>query len=257
MKRTLVSLFLLLAAAAPLWPGVVQQPSPRLPTREAPSRVGGPPGAAPQLPRSFVALIAPEDTGGREIHALLLAGNWPGAKEAALRIFVAGEIREPWQAERLALLALAEAGGGDEDTAICHWQAAEGLDPRLRQTDLSAFPAPARNLRQSASLAPAEPGAAAAAGEVSRVGGEVHRPVKANGASPLFKVRSARKGLVVMDSIVDERGRVRRPVVSQALGAGMDAISLETVCRMRFRPATKRGMPVPVVYTVTMNFMSQ
>ena len=62
------------------------------------------------------------------------------------------------------------------------------------------------------------------------------------------------EGRVIVQFVVDERGRVVDPVVVRGLGAGCDEAAVRAVSRARFRPGTRHGEPVKVKMTVPITF---
>jgi TonB family protein len=90
-----------------------------------------------------------------------------------------------------------------------------------------------------------------------RVGGNVTRPEKISGAPPAYTVeaRKARvTGVVILEAVIDEQGNVTDVKVLKGLPAGLDQSALEAVQSWKFNPATLDGRPVPVYYTLTVNF---
>ena len=62
------------------------------------------------------------------------------------------------------------------------------------------------------------------------------------------------EGRVIVQFVVDERGRVVDPVVVRGLGAGCDEAAVRAVSRARFRPGTRHGKPVKVKMSVPITF---
>lgn len=94
-------------------------------------------------------------------------------------------------------------------------------------------------------------------GQPQRVEGEVARPVKIAGANPQYTglARAFRvQGIVILEAIIDKEGNVRclRALKRQPLGLTEAAMS--AVQGWKFKPATLRGQPVKVYYTLTVNF---
>jgi len=87
----------------------------------------------------------------------------------------------------------------------------------------------------------------------------ITRPQKTVDVAPVYPAaaRAARKeGVVILETVIDARGnvesvRVLRPV------ALLDDAAVAAVRQWRFTPALLNGEPVPVVMTVTVNFMLQ
>jgi TonB family protein len=97
----------------------------------------------------------------------------------------------------------------------------------------------------------------APAGPPYRVGGEVTRPEKVSGGPPQYTelARRARvTGVVIVEAIVDEQGNVTNMRVLKGLPMGLDRQAVEAVQTWKFKPATLSGKPVPVYYTLVVNF---
>ena len=154
--------------------------------------------------------------------------------------------------------AIAEAGDGKEDLAICHYQAAQTIEPRLYGADLSAFGAPGALLMHHPwGVVGQEPSPRSAqASEAEKR--TVTRPEIVSRRFPVFPdyAKSFRiQGSVVFESIIDERGEIRDPVLlSSGPTLGFDASVLDAVCEWRFKPALFEGKPVDVFYTMTVTF---
>jgi TonB family protein len=160
----------------------------------------------------------------------------------------------------LALRALAAAGMGREDQAICRFQAAQTLEPRLYGADLAAFGAAGALLMRHPWRAPqAECGQGTLSPPFGAGGGgEPTKPEPINRRLPAFPEyarQSEIHGAVVVNSVLSETG-VPRWVVLQQPGpsAGLDASALDAICDWRFKPATLEGRPVRVIYTLNVNF---
>lgn len=105
----------------------------------------------------------------------------------------------------------------------------------------------------SAFQAPAPP----AAGPPYRVGGEVTRPERISGETPVYTeiARRARvMGVVILEAIIDEQGNVAETRLLKGLPMGLDRAAVEAVRTWKFQPATLKGEPVPVYYVLTVNF---
>jgi TonB family protein len=206
-----------------------------------------------------LAEIAPLSGELAEVEALLRAQSWREARQRAGKLWAAaldhGDPSRGFFAITFALRALAEAGAGEEDAAICHWQAAQALEPLFYHADLSAYGAPGELLerfrwgRQMADR-PAQ---------LSR-GDEISRPeIRSQATKPEYP-RAARKalrrGTIIVQTLIDDRGTVRDPAVLQSMAdpKGLDATALDSVCSWRFRPAVLAGRPVPIQYVLTVNY---
>lgn len=98
---------------------------------------------------------------------------------------------------------------------------------------------------------------AAETNRLLRVGGEVLAPIKIHTPSPRYPevARRARKeGVVIVEAIIDETGNVVRTEVIKSAPMGLDDAAVEAVSKWRFEPATLRGEPVPVLFSLTVKF---
>ena len=100
-------------------------------------------------------------------------------------------------------------------------------------------------------------GTAWAAGPM-KVEGNVKPPKIVNHVQPEYPA-SAREdkieGTVILNTVIDERGRVRNPTVAESSGnAELDRSASDAVAQWTFQPATLDGKPVEVYYTLTIRF---
>jgi protein TonB len=159
----------------------------------------------------------------------------------------------------LFLRAARAANGAAEAPAAA--SPAERQAARERQAMLD-------RLVQPTAIPGTEPAAAAAAPGTPRpagaeaTGGEADLPVEAgggivspvliesSGVKPVYPeeaLRAGLEGLVVLEAIVDERGRVGHDIkVVRRLGHGFDEAAVAAVRQWRFRPATRDGKPLKV-----------
>ncbi len=152
----------------------------------------------------------------------------------------------------LALKALAQAGEGQTDGAICRWQAAQTLEPRLYGADLSAYGAAGKLLEDHPWGEPLGPTRA-----ILRGSGIQHPDVE-NHVKPKYPGDARtqhKKGTVVVASVITEKGAVRNlALLTPDSLPGMEASALDALCDWRFKPAVYQGQPVAVDYTLTTNF---
>jgi protein TonB len=95
--------------------------------------------------------------------------------------------------------------------------------------------------------APAEP---------RRVGGEIERPVKIRDVKPEYPpfARAAGiQGLVILETVIDERGRVASTRVLRSVPM-LDQAAMAAVRQWQFTPTRLNGVPIAVVMTVTIDF---
>lgn len=104
--------------------------------------------------------------------------------------------------------------------------------------------------------APAEP-----AREVFRVGGSVTRPVVVDRVpldlAALGQNRNRKAGVVIVETVIDEKGSVQSVRTLKGLDPEIDAAVLANVRQWKFKPGTIAGKPVPVYYTLTANIEVQ
>ena len=101
------------------------------------------------------------------------------------------------------------------------------------------------------------PVAAPVQDEVLTVGGAVSRPVQLTGQAPRYTnvARCGRiEGTVILQAIIDERGRVSDVQILRGLPMGLDQAAVDAVQSWTFEPAKLGGRPVKVYYTLTVKF---
>jgi len=226
-------------------------------------------------PLTALVTLSPQ---AAKLEALLRENNWPKADKGARKAW-AEELgdKQPSRerlAAVLALRALAQAGAGEKESAICRWQAAQHLDERLYDADLTSYGAAGELLDHN------RWGVARAAS-----GSEgLQVPALAKSAPFPFpsKVKELLQGTVMLAGIVDTSGAVHQPVIVQIFsnlrgaedafqpagaltdGSGardltrLVAISaLDALCDWRFRPATLDGKAVAYQGAIPVGFNSQ
>jgi TonB family protein len=90
-----------------------------------------------------------------------------------------------------------------------------------------------------------------------RVGGNILPPKKTKDVRPAYPAiaQSARvQGVVILEAIIGVDGRVQDAKVLRSIPL-LDAAAIEAVRQWEFTPTTLNGLPVPVIMTVTVNFM--
>ena len=96
------------------------------------------------------------------------------------------------------------------------------------------------------------------AGAPYRVGGDVKAPIVIRRVEPQYpdEARQNRiSGIVIVECIIGKDGRVKDVVVLKGLPYGLDQAAVEAVKRWEFKPATLAGVPVDVIFNLTINFM--
>jgi len=227
-----------------------------------------PPARTPLLK---LATLSPK---AAKVEALLRSGSWLRADKSAGKAWDEELNDEHPSRARLAailtLRALAEAGAGERDAAICRWQAAQHLDKRLYNADLSSYGAAGAMLERN------RWGVTRAASGNERVQ-KPELEKKISFAYPSVSRKSGQlQGIIVLAGIVDQRGAVRQPVIVQLVsnsrgdaepvGVLTDehgalnlprllAISaLDSLCDWRFRPATEDGKAVAFHGAIPVSF---
>jgi TonB family protein len=194
---------------------------------------------------------------------LLRAKQWQDARELARMQFLilAGYVDKypglPGTA--FALEALAEAGLGNDGSAICLWNAAQKVDPKLAKADLSAFGAPGGVLQshplQEPGAGGSEPLKVPAPG--SPEASKMRRPEILAQTKPRYPLAARRgriEGKVIVEGVIGTDGRVSHLKVLAGQPMGLDLAAIEAICEWHFKPATLEGKPVPVYYVLTVNF---
>jgi hypothetical protein len=223
----------------------------------------------PPAKRSFKEVAPPAHSPGvSEIVDLLQGGEARKAASLAGKAWSKaldlGVPSRSYAATLMALRALASAEW--KDTAICLWQAAQGVEPALYHLDLSSFgtagelldhnrfgEARAEGTGDALTYPATRPatGAAITRPELLR---ETQQKPYADGAVRFLGFG----GQVVIEVIIDELGSLRDPVILSAKGGlfGFDLASLDALCHWRFRPASVNGKPVRTYYVLTTNLGS-
>ena len=178
------------------------------------------PGGGPSLTGNAV-----RDGKLARVEGLLRSASWAEARESVrglwretLEIPTGDPQRE--LATFLMMRAVAEAGLGMEAEAVCRWQAAQYVEPRLRNADLSAYGPAGRLLEQN----PREP-------EENLTGERAGKAVKKTTPEyPQGALRAlAAKGKIVLGATIGPAGAVRQPRVlrvetgGKPLLTGLDA----------------------------------
>jgi TonB family protein len=223
------------------------------------------PEAPAPVPYRFFGGVEPLLNEQTQVVDLLTAGKWAEAQKLAREQFLvlAGHVEKyPGLAgTALALEALADAGLGNEATALCRWQAAKTVDPKLANADLSSFGAAGALLKDGPSRPPStrEPLnlAKMTDEEKKERASKVQKPEILTQVKPEYTVAARREkvqGKVVLESIIDEEGNIANLRVLEGQPMGLDLAASEAVCGWRFKPASLDGQAVKVYYVLTVNF---
>ncbi|HVT61386.1 MAG TPA: energy transducer TonB [Thermoanaerobaculia bacterium] len=200
--------------------------------------------AAPEPP-SLDAMLSAEPAVAAA-HQLILDGAYDRAEAAARDLLMAGTL----PARAFALLALAEAKAGRDDSAACRWQLAQLLEPGLATADLSSYGAVGAFLSRHGLESVGLPESYAPAPGLVPPRPETTSPPRYT--EPAKKARL--QGLVIAQAVISETGAVLRPRVLKGLPLGLDRAALDAICDWHFVPAAKDGVPIAVVLNLTVNF---
>lgn len=90
-----------------------------------------------------------------------------------------------------------------------------------------------------------------------RVGGDVLPPIAIRHVNPMYP-ESARRdgiaGIVIVEVLIGKDGRVKDAAVRKGLPDGLSEAAVDAVRQWEFKPATRNGEPVDVVFNLTINF---
>ena len=162
--------------------------------------------------------------------------------------------------------ALAEAGLGDMEAAEWDWYVAKTLDPTVTTLDLTPFGAAGVSLKAFGTGNKIERQEASEVQDPARVCDPqkemcVQKPEliqRSDLSYPDALQAACTEGMVVVESIIDEDGKIRYPHLKESPGGPVMAFAaLESLRSWRFKPATLEGKPVKVYYTLTVNFKAQ
>jgi|GEM_PF-6086141 len=90
-----------------------------------------------------------------------------------------------------------------------------------------------------------------------RAGGDVKAPVAIRRVEPHYPAdaRDARvQGIVVLETVVNKEGRITSVNVLKPLPSGLSEAAVDAVRRWEFKPGTRNGEPVDVIFNLTLNF---
>jgi periplasmic protein TonB len=96
--------------------------------------------------------------------------------------------------------------------------------------------------------------------EIVRFDGTMTRPAQLSGRQPRYTEvarRAGVQGTVILEAVIDKKGRVSNVRVLKGLPMGLDAEAVSAVQEWRFEPARIGSQPVAVYYTLTVNFQIQ
>ncbi|MEA2163474.1 MAG: periplasmic protein TonB [Thermoanaerobaculia bacterium] len=90
-----------------------------------------------------------------------------------------------------------------------------------------------------------------------RVGGDVNAPTATRRVEPIYTdaaLKAKIEGIVIVETIIDRDGNVTDVRVLKGLPLGLDRAAIDAVKRWKFTPGTLNGQPIPVIFTLTVNF---
>ena len=119
------------------------------------------------------------------------------------------------------------------------------LNEQLRVQGLAPATAPA----------PASPASPTAG--VIRVGRDIKQPKQLKRVEPIYPTDAKAAGLtgmVILEAIIDTQGRVRQATVLRHVSPSIDQAALAAVNQWVYAPTLLNGVPVEVVFTLTVNF---
>lgn len=96
--------------------------------------------------------------------------------------------------------------------------------------------------------------------EVVRFNGTMTRPVQLSGRQPRYNELARRGGVqgsVILEAVIDKKGRVSNVRILKGLPMGLDAEAVSAVQEWVFEPAKLDGRAVSVYFTLTVNFQIQ
>ena len=85
----------------------------------------------------------------------------------------------------------------------------------------------------------------------------IARPVLISRVEPVYPElarRTRQSGTVILQTVIDENGRVTNVEVIKGLGGGLQQAAIDAVSRWRFEPARMNGRPVKVFFNLTVQF---
>jgi TonB family protein len=196
----------------------------------------------------------------------LRAGDFKKARsisEALVREMLhrieSGENAGRLMGQTLLLRALGAAGRNQTREALWDWHSARAMNPKLTQADLAVYGPAGEALREASEKEnlPKKPDRNNPAVSAPKTAGNVTRPMKVKGEAPIYPpaLRAAcTQGVVTLEGVIDQKGHVAAPAPLESPDPILTLAALETLRTWRFKPATFRGKPVAVYYTLTIGF---
>jgi TonB family protein len=160
----------------------------------------------------------------------------------------------------LVVRALGEAGLGHSQEATWDWFAAQAVQPTLTEAVLADHGPAGAALIAMIDQVPQIPSLKERENRKRQLKAnkkKVTRPIKTWGGPPRYPkaLRSVcTEGVVVMESVIDQAGKVNRPQLVKSPSPLLTLATMESWRTWLFKPATLEGQPVDVYYSLTMNF---
>jgi len=136
-------------------------------------------------------------------------------------------------AKTVSLRASAEEGLGNADNAIWYWQVARLLDPQIVQSEITVPPI---------------------SGVFVVGGAEPPQVIRKRDPQRPGMVNALVEARVIVELVIDADGVVRQPRIIRSPAPAVSYAALEAVRQWRFRPGKMHGQPVPVKFTLTVDF---
>lgn len=199
-----------------------------------------------------------------EANEHLIQSNWKKGEVIADSVLremrsriVSGDGSGPLLASALFFRAVAKAGLGDLDSAAWDFGTAQTLHPEYSEVDLQSYGDIAKAMepwRYSNGSPPlfdqaSRPDAASAP--------EVTPPRKLDGNEPVYPYAKAQNCVqqpIVVKVIIDERGIPKYPSVVDGTDPVLALAAFDALRTWRFAPALRNGEPIPVFFTLSVNF---
>ncbi|HEV7668207.1 MAG TPA: TonB family protein [Thermoanaerobaculia bacterium] len=101
------------------------------------------------------------------------------------------------------------------------------------------------------------PGPGVVSDQPYKLTGAIARPVLVSRVEPIYPEvarRTHQGGTVILQTVIDESGRVTNVTVVKGLGFGLQQAAIDAVSKWRFQPATMNGRAVKVFFNLTVQF---
>jgi TonB family protein len=222
--------------------------------------------------RAAIAKLGGDPLLGRawgQLGTLLLLQRTPAAEaEAGDALAAAVEAGGSYRAMALSRLAALDLDRQHYAEAVASARRAIEADPQgeaggagrsvLCRARRAGYTDEAPERRAPAPATRQQPSAAAPErAEPRRIGDGVKPPSKIYGPAPQYTevAREARlQGVVIVEAVIDAHGCIADEKVLKGLPMGLDQAALAAMQGWVFEPATRKGKPVDVYYTLSVNF---